>query len=195
MYYCPCKIEQARKPYPLRMPQITLTTPRLQLRYWEEADYIPFIEMNKDEEAREFFPSIMTREETEMMIERIQLHFREYDYGLYAVERRDNRRFIGYVGFSHPRFESFFTPCVEIGWSLSKENWGQGFATEAARACQVYGFETLGFKEIYSFTSRLNLRSINVMRKIGMNYECEFEHPMVAEGHRLKTHVLYKITV
>jgi ribosomal-protein-alanine N-acetyltransferase len=105
----------------------------------------------------------------------------------------DNGQFIGYTGFAHPTFESHFTPCVEIGWRLSKENWNQGFATEAALACLHYGFKKLAFNEIYSFTATINLPSIKVMEKIGMKKQGEFEHPALAEGHKLKTHVLYKI--
>jgi len=53
------------------------------------------------------------------------------------------REFIGFTSLSQPRFEAHFTPCVEIGWRLSKANWNQGFATEAAKACLEFGFTEL----------------------------------------------------
>jgi ribosomal-protein-alanine N-acetyltransferase len=140
-----------------------------------------------------YFPSNLSPPETLAMMERIEAHQREHGYGLYALERKDNGQFIGYTGLWHPTFDSFFTPCVEIGWRLSKANWGQGFAQEAARACLQYGFDELGLKEIYSFTSVHNLSSINVMQKIGMKYVDEFEHPKVAEGNWLRRHVLYSV--
>jgi len=170
---------------------MVLTTNRLKLRHWKEKDYEPYINLNNDPQVMEFFPAVLTREETLKQIERIETHFTKHGYGLYAAERLDNKKFIGFIGFSHPQFETSFTPCVEIGWRLSKENWNQGFATEGVTACLNYGFSLLGFDKIYSWTSHLNLPSIAVMRKAGMKHIGEFEHPLIADGHRLKRHVLY----
>ena len=175
------------------MPQIFIETPRLILRQWQETDHEPYIQLNQDEEVAEFFPSVSTRDETLAQINRFILHIKRYNYGFFAVERKDNRQFIGFTGLSHPRFESYFTPCVEIGWRLSKANWGQGFATEAAKACLEFGFDKLGLDEIYSFTSIYNVRSEQVMKKIGMTKEGLFDHPSIEDGHILKQHVLYKI--
>lgn len=142
----------------------------------------------------EFFPSTYYREETLAQIDRCVDHIKQHGFGFFAVERKDSRQFIGFTGLSHPRFESYFTPCVEIGWRLSKANWGQGFATEAAEACLHFGFEALMLDKIYSFTTEHNIRSENVMKKIGMFKEGYFEHPSITEGHTLKRHVLYKKT-
>jgi RimJ/RimL family protein N-acetyltransferase len=171
---------------------IFIETPRLVLRQWTETDHEPFIELNLDRDVMEFFPSTLTREESMGQIARITTHINQYGYGLFAVERKDNHQFIGFTGLSHPQFESYFTPCVEIGWRLSKENWNQGFAIEAAKACLKWGLQTLKLSEIYSFTSIHNLRSEQVMIKIGMHKMDLFEHPMIKEGHFLKQHVLYK---
>src|SRR5271154_6121044 len=100
-----------------------------------------------------YFPSTLTHLESIATIERIEAHYAQYGYGLFAVERKDNNQFIGYTGLWHPTFESFFTPCIEIGWRLSKANWNQGFAQEAARASLKHGFDDLKLPEIYSFTS------------------------------------------
>src|SRR5476651_14958 len=135
------------------MAAIFIETPRLILRQWKSADHEPYIRLNMDQEVMEFFPSLLTGAETIAQIERLEWHILEYGYGFFAVERKDNHRFIGFTGLSHPRFESYFTPCVEIGWRLSKENWGFGFATEAARVCFDFGFNVLGIPEIYSFTA------------------------------------------
>ena len=175
------------------MPHPILTTPRLILRHWRDDDVEPFIKMNADAEVMRYFPSTHTAEDTLAQIARIKAHFTNHGYGPFAVERKDTGQFIGFTGLSQPSFKSHFTPCVEIGWRLSKENWGQGFATEAAKACLQYGFTEIGLKEIYSFTATLNQPSINVMQKTGMNYMGNFEHPALPDGHVLKTHVLYKI--
>jgi len=172
--------------------EIFIETPRLILRQWQLSDHEPYIALNQDADVMEFFPATSTRDETLAQIGRFTDHIEQYGYGFFAVERKDNHEFIGFTGLSHPRFESYFTPCVEIGWRLSKANWNHGFATEAAKACLEYGFDTLGLDEIYSFTSVHNVRSEQVMIKIGMVKQGEFEHPSIAEGHFLRRHVLYK---
>ena len=170
-----------------------LTTPRLILRPWLDEDAEPFAQMNADPEVMRFFPNTQTAEETLALIARVKAHFTKHGYGPFAVERKDNGQFIGFTGLSQPNFKTDFTPCVEVGWRLSKPNWGHGFATEAAIASINYGFTELGLKEIYSFTVPTNLPSINVMKKAGLKYAGQFQHPKVLEGHALKTHVLYKI--
>lgn len=87
------------------------------------------------------------------------------------------------------------TPCVEIGWRLAAEYWGQGYATEGARAALQYGFDTLRFTEVLSFTVPANIRSRRVMERLGMTHDPsdDFDHPLVPEGHALRRHVLYRI--
>ncbi|MEO6868592.1 MAG: GNAT family N-acetyltransferase, partial [Ginsengibacter sp.] len=83
-------------------------------------------------------------------------------------------------------------PCIEIGWRFRKESWGQGLATEAAKACIDYGFNKLGFTKIVSFTSALNVKSEKVMQRIGMNYVANFDHPKIEKENLLCQHVLYE---
>jgi len=170
-----------------------IATPRLGLREWLPTDILPFIAMGKDPEVMRYFPSLLSEEQTLQMIDRIQTGFSKNGYGLYAVEEKSSGTFIGFTGFSIPRFESFFTPCVEIGWRYQKEAWGKGYATEAAKACLQYGFETLGFTEVVSFTSVLNTPSEQVMQRAGMTKKAEFDHPNIPSGHQLCRHVLYHI--
>jgi ribosomal-protein-alanine N-acetyltransferase len=174
------------------IPGIFIETPRLILRQWKTSDHAPFIKLNRDKDVMEFFPSVKTKEETLAQIERLSQDITRQGYGFFAVERKDSHEFIGFTGLTHPGFESYFTPCLEIGWRLSKANWGFGFATEAAIACLAFGFDTLGLDDIYSFTSIHNKKSENVMIKIGMAKDGEFEHPLMKDGHFLKKHVLYK---
>ena len=175
------------------MPEIFIETPRLILRQWSAADLEPFVELNQDQDVMEFFPAIAAQAETMAQIARVTNRITQNGYGFFAVERKDNRQFIGFTGLSQPGFASYFTPCVEVGWRLSKANWGNGFATEAAKACLAFGFERLGLNDIYSFTSVHNVRSEQVMKKIGMTRIGFFEHPAIEDGHFLKKHVLYKI--
>ena len=153
-----------------------------------------FAAMNADPVVMENFPEPYTEERTRQFVERIRERWRELGYGLWAVERKDSGRFIGYVGLWPATFPARFTPAVEVGWRLAADQWGRGYATEGARAALDYGFETLGLDEIVSFTSILNLRSIRVMERLGMRRDArgDFEHPNVPDGP-LRAHVLYRI--
>ncbi len=168
-----------------------IETERIGLRQWKDSDEPVFVEMNMDKNVMEFFPSILSAEETLAMIERIKKLIAENNFGLWGAEIKHTKEFIGFVGLSIPRFQMDFTPCVEIGWRLAHKHWGYGYATEAAAACLDYGFNNLKINEIVAFTSVLNARSINVMKKIGMENVKNFEHPLIEDGHWLKTHVLY----
>ena len=92
-------------------------------------------------------------------------------------------------------FEARFTPCVEIGWRLAAEFWGQGLATEGARAVLQFGFDELKLAEIVALTVPANRRSRRVMEKLGMtcNAADDFEHPRLPPGHPLRPHVLYRV--
>jgi RimJ/RimL family protein N-acetyltransferase len=170
-----------------------LQSSRLGLRPWLDSDLKPFAALNRDPEVRKYFPSVLTEEESNASVERLNNHFRQHGFCFYAVDRLDTRAFIGFIGFQTTTFEASFTPCVEIGWRLSRENWGQGFATEGARACLDYGFQELGFKEVFSFTPHSNIPSQRVMQKIGMQKVGEFPHPMLEADSPLLMHVLYRV--
>jgi RimJ/RimL family protein N-acetyltransferase len=144
----------------------------------------------------EFMPSLLSEQESNSLVERIEAHFQQHGFGLYAVETRADGRFIGYVGLSVPTFQAAFTPCVEIGWRLSREYWGQGLATEAAREVVRYTFEELSLPDLVSFTVPANGRSLGVMKKIGMTYDPkdDFDHPRLPVGHALRRHVLYRLS-
>jgi RimJ/RimL family protein N-acetyltransferase len=139
----------------------------------------------------EFFPSLLSEEETFGMVERIQKFIAGNNFGLWAAEIKQTKEFIGFVGLSILRFQTDFTSCIEIGWRLAHKHWGYRYATEAAAACLDYGLNNLKLHEIVSFTSILNTRSISVMKKIGMEYVKNLESPLIENGHRLKKHVLY----
>lgn len=170
-----------------------IETDRLILRTWQENDILPFSEINKDKDVMEYLPKCLSLEETEQFYNRIVSEHRTFGYGLYAVETKNDGRFIGYVGFHHFDFDADFSPGIEIGWRLAKEHWNRGYATEAAKACIDYARRNHLFNEIYSFTTVCNHRSERVMQKIGMERLGLFSHPALPKGHRLEPHVLYKL--
>jgi ribosomal-protein-alanine N-acetyltransferase len=175
-------------------PQIQ--TDRLILRRWREADLAPFAVLNSNPRVCQFLPGPLTREQSDDLASRIAANFDRYGFGLWAVEVLGGEPFIGFIGLSVPRFESHFMPCVEIGWRLSSDHWGHGYATEGARAVLAFAFDVAGLREIVSFTVPDNTRSRRVMAKVGMKHDPaeDFDHPFLAEGDRLRRHVLHRIS-
>ena len=175
------------------MSEYLFTSKRLGFRQWKESDLDPyFYAINSDEKVMEFYPSTLTRKESDEQAERITSNIHQDGFGLYAVDLLSKKEFIGYIGFSKPRFNMPFTPCIEIGWRLKKDVWGNGLATEGAIQCLNHGFSALAFDKIYSFAAIQNKPSQRVMQKIGMTYLGTFNHPKLP-GHVLEEHVLYCI--
>jgi RimJ/RimL family protein N-acetyltransferase len=172
-----------------------IRTERLLLRRWKPCDRVPFAALNADPRVNEFLPGPLTREQSDEFAMRIDANFGCHGFGLWAVEVRNVAPFVGFIGLAVPRFEAAFTPCVEIGWRLSADHWGRGYATEGAKAALAFGFKAIGLHEIVSFTAPDNVRSRRVMEKIGMEHVVagDFDHPSLPENHRLRRHVLYRI--
>ncbi len=172
-----------------------IETDRLLLRRWRDSDREPFACMNRDPRVMEFFPAPLTPDESNALVDRIEDHFAQHGFGLWAAELCASGQFIGFVGLAIPRFDAAFTPCVEIGWRLAPEYWGRGLATEGARAVVRDAFNVLGLEQIVSFTTPGNVRSRRVMEKLGMTHDPneDFDHPLLPTGHPLRRHVLYRL--
>lgn len=172
-----------------------LRTERLLLRPWRDADLEPFAALNADPRVMRYFPSVMRRAESDAFAQRIRAGLIREGFGLLAAEVHGGARFIGFVGLSRPDYNLPFSPCVEIGWRLASRHWGRGYATEAARACVRWAFDSLGLDELVSFTVPHNLASRRVMEKLGMRRRAEedFDHPRLPAGHPLRRHVLYRL--
>jgi RimJ/RimL family protein N-acetyltransferase len=141
------------------------------------------------------FPSILDRSASDALMDRFDRGFEADGFGVWAVEAPGVAPFIGFVGLEHPTFDAYFTPAVEVGWRLAAAWWGNGYATEGARAAVRYGFDEVGLDEIVSFCIPANERSWRVMERIGMSHhpQDDFDHPRFPEHHRLRRHLLYRI--
>jgi ribosomal-protein-alanine N-acetyltransferase len=177
-----------------------LQTGSLTLREWRESDRIPFARINTDPEVMRYFPAPLRRAESDRLIERIEAHFAEHGYGLWAVELTpvrpgDPAVFLGFIGLAHATFPAHFTPAIEIGWRLDGRYHGRGYATAGARRVLNFAFDELNLEEVVSFTSVHNLASRRVMEKLGMAHDPQddFDHPALPSDHRLRRHVLYRI--
>lgn len=173
---------------------VELGTTRLRLRRWRASDREPFATLNADPEVMRHFPGPLDRGQSDELVARIEAEFELRGYGLWALERRDAGELIGFTGLAAVPFEAGFTPAVEIGWRLARPAWGNGYATEAARAALAFGFDRLGLDEIVSFAVPGNTRSRSVMERIGMEHDPagDFDHPGLPVGHPLSRHVLYR---
>jgi RimJ/RimL family protein N-acetyltransferase len=182
-----------------RMGQPVLRTERLVLRPWRDEDLEPFAAMNADPAVREYFPSTLSRAQSDALARRIRAEIQRDGYGPWAVEvpglAPDVGSFVGFIGLAVPSFEAAFTPCVEIEWRLARHVWGRGFATEGARAAATFAFDQLGLDEIVAMTATANLKSRRVMEKLGMRRDPadDFEHPLLPPESPLRRHVLYRL--
>jgi RimJ/RimL family protein N-acetyltransferase len=175
---------------------LELRTERLLLRRWQPGDLEPYAALNADPVVRAHFPSTLTREESLDELTRFDARFDERGYSLWAVEVPGVADFIGFIGLNLTPWDAPFTPAVEVGWRLARSAWGNGYATEGARASLRYGFDVIGLDEIVSFTTPANVRSWKVMERIGMTRDPadDFDHPMIPVGHPMRRHVLYRVS-
>jgi RimJ/RimL family protein N-acetyltransferase len=174
-----------------------ITTARLILRGWRETDREPFAAMNADPAVMEHFQGTMSRQASDAFADRIEAHWKEAGWGLWAVELPRVAPFVGYVGL-WPADYVTGNPMVEVGWRLARPHWGHGYATEAAREALRVGFEEVGLQEIVSFTVPQNERSWRVMERIGLirDPSADFDHPRVDPivYPELVRHVLYRLS-
>ena len=177
-------------------PAPTLRTDRLRLRAWRDSDKPAYAALNADPEVMAHFPSTLTAEQSDEMVDRMAAAWGERGYGLWAVDRHDTGEFIGFVGLSSPSWQAECTPCVEVGWRLARKHWGRGFAPEAAQAALEWGFADLELPrdEIVSFTTVANHNSRRVMEKLGLLHDPsrDFDHPLLPDWAGCR-HVLYAI--
>lgn len=171
-------------------------TQRLILRPWRETDLEPFAKLNADPKVMEFYPSVMTRDNSDALAMKFQREFKGRGYGFWAIEVPGIADFIGYVGLNYWNLDMPFAPCVDVGWRLDSSFWGHGYATEGAEASLHFGFKMLKLFEIVAMATINNTRSKRVMERLGMTTDSaeNFEHPKVPKGDPLSWRVLYRLS-
>jgi RimJ/RimL family protein N-acetyltransferase len=149
---------------------VILATPRLLLRTFRLDDLPLYAALNADPEVARFLGGALSSEESDSIAEWAQQTYEHERLGLLAVERREDGAFLGMCGLHH---QQSYPDEVEVGWRLAREYWGNGYATEAATAWLDYAFGPLGLPRVISITDRPNVRSLAVMRRLGMVFDHE----------------------
>ena len=168
------------------------TSDRLGFRNWDITDIDKMHEINSDNAVMEYFPSILTIEQTAAFIDRMKMQFENKGFCYFAVDKLEDHEFIGFIGLSEQTYEADFTPCVDIGWRIKSSEWNKGYASEGAKRCLDLALNELKLENVYSIAPKINTKSEHIMKKIGLIKQYEFEHPLLTNNDRLKTCVLYK---
>lgn len=171
-----------------------LETARLRLRPWRSGDPAAFAALNADASVMQYFPGLMTRADSDALAAAIQDRFRAWGFGFWAVET-DGLPFAGFIGLSCPAYDAPFLPAVEVGWRLDPRCWGQGLATEGARAAIAFGFDQLGLDQVIAVAPRTNLLSIRVMQRLGMASDPaeDFDHPALTDHPAIRRCALHRL--
>jgi RimJ/RimL family protein N-acetyltransferase len=155
-----------------------IETGRLLLRTWQTDDAAPFAALNADPQVTRYLHGPMSRDDSDELITRIRAHWDEHGFGLYAAEVKETGTFIGFIGLAIPSFLPDVLPTVEVGWRLAREHWGNGYATEGARASLRCGFEDLELRQIISIIHPENAASIRVAERLDMTRGRDRIHPV-----------------
>ncbi len=148
----------------------TLMTKRLLLRQWQPEDLEPFIQMAADPEVMAYIGdgTPRTSEEAAASFDQIRKGWTRGPFGLFAIELLENQQFIGFCGLSEPAFLPEVLPSVELGWRIRRDMWGNGLASEAARAVADWAFDTLEQQRLVSVIHVNNLASHKLAEGLGM---------------------------
>jgi len=172
-----------------------IETERLILRRWREEDQSPYIAMMGDPHVAQWLGGPYSAQEAVERIARNEAALEQHGYGRMAMARRSDGAFLGYCGLMPVHADLPFEGGFEIGWSMAKTHWGQGYASEAARAVFADGFARLGLEEILAFTAEANARSQGVARRLEMirDPSRDFANPLLAADHPHSQHLVFAI--
>jgi RimJ/RimL family protein N-acetyltransferase len=152
---------------------VSLETERLRLREMIPADVDNLLGIFQDPVAMRYYPALKDRQEAESWVATNMRRYAEDGVGLWIVELKDSGRFIGQCGLTMQEVAGVREP--EVGYLFLREFWGQGYATEAARASVEYGFAQRGYARIICLITPENRPSQRVAERLRMRLEREIE--------------------
>jgi RimJ/RimL family protein N-acetyltransferase len=141
------------------------------LRTYRPDDLPLYAALNADPEVMRYLGGLpLARADSDGIAAWAQQRYEREGFGLLAVERQADGRFLGMCGLHRPQW---YPDDLEIGWRLAREHWGHGYATESAAEWLGYAFTTLDVPRVISIADVPNTRSIAVMTRLGMTFEHE----------------------
>ncbi len=167
-----------------------IETDRLLIRPFTMADIEPAYTMNLDVEVSKYTGDggVVSKKEIERrIIENVLGDYEKHGYGRLAVELKNEKKFIGFTGLKY--LEDMDE--VDLGYRFMKKYWGKGIATESAKACVNFGFETLGLNKIIAMVLPQNIDSIRVLEKLHFEYEKD----IIEDNQLAKIYSLFKENV
>ncbi len=165
-------------------PLDRIETERLVGLPWQADDYNELLRLHRDPRVMATLGGLRPDDRSALDLESYLAHWQKHGFGLWLFREKISGRFVGRGGLRHVSVGG--RDEIEIGYALCSEEWGQGYATEIARASTKVAFEKLGLRELVSFTLVENRGSRRVMEKAGLRFEREVEHAGLP-------HVLYRI--
>jgi ribosomal-protein-alanine N-acetyltransferase len=153
---------------------MTLETERLYLTTWDPADWTAFRPIATDPEVMRYITGgePWSDDAIQFFVNRQIETYKTRRFCRWKLLDKSDGALIGFCG---PGFWREY-PDPEIGWWIERERWGRGLATEAARAALSDALDRVQLERIVSIAMPANTASINIMRKLGLTYECDFEH-------------------
>ena len=146
--------------------------------------------MNRDPRVMKYFLALLTPEESDGAMIRIERHWDTHGFGPWALDVAGD--FAGLLGLKFVPADMPFAPAVELLYRLLPRYWGQGLATEGSLAVLEFGFRELRLDKVVALAVEANIGSRRVMEKIGMAHRSDFDHPSISELSPLRRHVLYQ---
>ncbi len=162
---------------------IILETERLILRMFREDDSEAYARICADAEVMRYLGEgrALSVLEAWRQMAYIVGHWQLRGYGHWAVEEKSSGRLMGRIGFFNPAG----WPGFELGWTLGREFWGKGYATEGARRAHKYAFEEMDRDHVISLIQPDNKASIKVAERLGEKLEGQtqvFDHEVLIYG-------------
>lgn len=145
---------------------MVIETERLYLRTMTQCDVIALSKIMQDADAMYAYNGAFTDAETQRWLDRQLERYRTLGYGLWAVVLKTTGEMIGQCGLTIQQWKE--KDLLEIGYLFQRDYWHFGYATEAAKACKKYAFDTLNATEVYSIIRDTNAASQRVAIRNGM---------------------------
>jgi RimJ/RimL family protein N-acetyltransferase len=157
-----------------------LSTERLILRGWRDADLAPYLAMCVDPRVMEFLGGLGTEANCAAGIARQRAGQAERGHCFWAIERQEDGAFLGFCGLKPGQEGTPIEGRVEIGWRLRADAWGQGYAREAAQASLDWAWANLNEDAVWAITVPANVRSWGLMERLGMTRHADLDFDMPA---------------